>query len=152
VIKTDPNGKAPFRSPYPISPLEGAELWRVIDRSIHCGWIDPFRSNLGSRVVFMPKLDGTLWMCLDCRTVHAITVNDVYPLSNIEDLLNSMHGFCLFTKLDLAPGYNQICIATADRQKVAFTTTFGLCEWRDLPFGLANAPNHLMCIMNGILE
>ena len=151
-IKTDPNGKIPFRSPYRISPREEAELRRQIDKAIRCGWIQPSRSNFGSPVLFVPKPDGTLRMCIDYRAVNAITVKDRYPLPHIEDLLNSMHGSCWFTKLDLAAGYHQIRIATADRQKTAFTTKFGLYEWRVLPFGLANAPSQFMRMMNGILE
>jgi hypothetical protein len=84
--------------------------------------------------------------------VNAITVNDRYPLPHIEHLLNSMHGSCWFTKLDFEAGYHQICIATADRQKTAFTTKFGLYKWQVLPFGLANAPSHFMCMINSILE
>jgi len=91
-------------------------------------------------------------MCIDYRAVNAITVKDRYPLPHIEDLLNSTHGPCWFTKLDLAAGYHQIRIATADRQNTAFTTKFGLYKWRVLPFGLANAPCQFMHMMNGILE
>jgi hypothetical protein len=44
-IKTDANGKIPFRSPYRISPREDEELRRQIDKAIDCGWIQPSRSN-----------------------------------------------------------------------------------------------------------
>jgi hypothetical protein len=67
-------------------------------------------------------------MCIDYRAVTAITVKVPYPLPHIEDLLNSMYGACWFTKLDLVAGYHQIRIATANRQKTAFTTKFGLYE------------------------
>jgi len=62
---------------------------------------------------------------IDYRAVNAITIKDRYPLPDIEHLLNSMHGSCWFTKLDLVVGYHQIRIATADTYKMAFTTTFG---------------------------
>ena len=75
-----------------------------------------------------------------------------FPFADVEDLLNSMHGSCWFTKLDLAAGYHQIRIATAYRQKTAFSTEFGLYDWRVLPFGLAIAPSQFMRMMNGILE
>jgi hypothetical protein len=151
-IKTDPNGKILFRSPYHISPREEEELLTQIDKAISCGWIQPSRSNFGSPVLFVPKPDGTLGMCIDNRAVNAITVKDRYPLPHIEDLLNSMHGSYWFTKLALAAGYHQIRIATADREKTPFITKCGLYEWRVLPFGLANAPSQFMCMMNGMLE
>jgi hypothetical protein len=77
---------------------------------------------------------------------------DHYFLPHIEDLLNSIHDYFWFTKFDLAAGYHQIRIAAADRQKTAFTTTFGLYEWQVLPFGLANPSIQFTHAMNGILE
>ena len=71
-IKMDPNGKIPFRSPYRISPCEEEELWRQIDKAIRCSWIQPSRSNFGSPVLFVPKPDGTLCMCIDYRAVNAL--------------------------------------------------------------------------------
>jgi hypothetical protein len=54
--------------------------------------------------------------------------------------------------LDLAAGYHHIRITAADRQRKAFTTSFGLYEWRVLPLGLAITPIQFMRMMNGILE
>ena len=91
-------------------------------------------------------------MCINYSAVNAITVNDGCPRPHIEDLLHCRHGSCWFTKSDLAAGYHQIRIATANRRKTAFATEFDSCEWRDLPLDLANAPSLFMCMMNGILE
>jgi len=151
-IRTDPNGQIPFRSPYTISPREEAGLRRQIEQEIRSCWIQPSQSNFGSPVLFMPKPDGTLRMCIDSRAVCPITIKHRSPLPHIEDLLNFMHGSYWFTKVALAAGYDQIRIATADWQITAFTTKFGLYEWRVLLFGLANAPSQFMHIMNGILE
>ena len=152
IIITDPYGKLLFRSPYRISPQVEAEVRKEIDNAICCCWIQPSRSNFGSPVLIVPKPDGTLHMCIDNYGVKAIPGKDRYPLPHIEDLLNSMHGSCRFTKFDFAAGYHQICITTADRQKMAITTISGLYEWRVLPFSLANAPSQFMRMMNSILE
>jgi len=94
-----------------------------------------------------------MWrMCIDYCTVNTITVTDHWRLSLIEDLLNSIHSSCWFTQLDLVAAYHQILIATADRQRTAFATTFGLYEWRVLPFGMANAPSQFLRMMKSILE
>jgi len=112
-----------------------------MDKAICCGCIQHSRSNFGVPVLFVRNADGTLRMGIDYRAVNAITVKDRYPLPHTEDLLNSMHSSCWFTKLDMAAGYHQICIAMADRQKTALTTKLGLYEWQELPFGLVNAPS-----------
>jgi hypothetical protein len=150
-IVIEPGGKVPFRSPYRISPKEEAELRRQIEKALRNGWITPSSSNYGSPVLFVPKADGSLRMCIDYRAVNRITVKDRYPLPHIEDLSNGLEGSKVFSKLDLASGYHQIRIAPGDRQMTAFTTKFGLYEWRVLPFGLANAPSQFMRMMDGLL-
>jgi len=151
-LKTDPIGTILFHPPYRISPREEEEFRRNIGKAICCSGIQLTRSDFGSPVLFVAKPDSTRQMWIDYRPVNAITVKDRYPLPHIKDLLNYMHGSCLFTKFDLAAGYHQIHIAMANRLKTAFTTTFGLYEWQVLPFGLANAPSQFMCMINGILE
>jgi hypothetical protein len=151
-IVIEPGGlKVPFRSPYRISPKEEAELRRQIEKALRNGWITPSSSNYGSPVLFVPKGDTSLRMCIDYRAVNRITVKDRYPLPHIEDLFNGLEGSKVFSKLYLASGYHQIRIAPGDRQKTAFTTKFGLYEWRVLPFGLANAPSQFMRMMDGLL-
>jgi hypothetical protein len=148
----DPHGKILFLSPYCISSCKQEELGMQIEKAMCCGWIQPSRSHFSSPVLFVPKPDATLRMCTDYYTVNAITVNNSYPLRHIEDLLNSMHCFCSFTKLDLAAAYQQIPIAIADRQKMAYTIKYNLYEWRVQLSGLANAHRQFMCTTNGILK
>jgi hypothetical protein len=59
-IVIEPGGKAPFRSPYRISPREEAELRRQIEKALRNGWITPSSSNYGLPVLFVPKGDGSL--------------------------------------------------------------------------------------------
>jgi hypothetical protein len=51
----------------------------------------------------------------------------------MDDLLNEVHGSKHFTKLDLKPGYYQMCLRDSDREKTAFTTKYGLFEWTVIP-------------------
>jgi hypothetical protein len=133
-------------------PREEEELRKLIDKTICCSWIQPSWSNFGLPVLYVPKPDGTLCICINYRPVNAITFKDRYPLPPIEDLLNSMHGSCWFTKLDFAAGYHQIRIAAADGQKTVFTTKFGLYEWQVLTFGLAHTPSKFIRVMSVIFE
>jgi len=150
-IIMDPYGNILFHSPYSIPGEEEKELWRRIEKVICCGRIQPYQSSFGSPVLFMLKTYHMLRMCIDYGAVYAIMVKDLYTLPHIKCLLNSMHGSCWFTKLDLVAGYHQICITIADRHKMAFTTKIALYKWQLLQFGLANALSQFIHMLNGTL-
>ena len=54
----------------------------------------------------------------------------------------------MFTSLDLCSRYWQLRIREEDREKTAFTTRYGLYEWKVLPMGLTNAPATFQQTMN----
>jgi cytoskeleton-associated protein 5 len=62
----------------------------------------------------------------------------MYPLPNIQDLSNGLHGCTVFSKIDLVKGYHQIPVATAEIPKTAIIKPFSLFEYLFTPFGLSN--------------
>ena len=46
-----------------------------------------------------------LWFCLDYQKLNHVTHKDTYPLPEIDDTLDTLHGSILFTTLDLVSGY-----------------------------------------------
>ena len=150
-IVTDPNAKAPFKNPYQISRKEEEELRIQIEAALRNGWLTESTSEYGEPVIFIPKKDGTLRMCIDYRDLNRITTKDRFPLPSTEDLIDRLQGAKVFSKIDMYAGYNQMAIRPEDTHKTAFVTKFGLYEWRVLPFGLANGPAALMRMMDRIL-
>jgi len=102
-------------------------------------------------VLFVPKKDVKLRMCINYRGLNGATVKDRYPIPNIEDLLDKLTGASWFTKLDIASGYHQFAIAVKDRPKTAFVMKFGIFEWNVVPFGLCNGPSFFMHMMTKML-
>jgi len=91
-------------------------------------------------------------MCVNYRGLNVITAKDQYPLQYIEDLLDKLHGARVFTKLDLASGYQQVRVHSDDCHKTTFIVLDGFYEYKVIPFGLANAPATFMCMMHKILH
>eukprot|EP00961_Rhodomonas_salina_P178647 2409776-Rhodomonas_salina.1 len=57
---------------------------------IEAGIIPPSYSPYGAPVLFAPKKDGGLRLCLDYRALNAQTVKDRFPIPLAEDLFDCL--------------------------------------------------------------
>jgi hypothetical protein len=90
-------------------------------------------------------------MWVDYRSLNDVTIKNKYPLPRIEDLFDQMRGAKGFSKIDLRSDYHQMKIRPSDIPKTAFTTRYGLYEYKVMSFGLTNAPAYIMYLMNKIV-
>ncbi|SOV07450.1 uncharacterized protein UDID_18908 [Ustilago sp. UG-2017a] len=145
-------GKPPQGPLYLKGPKEMTELRRYLDENLEKGFIRPSKSPARSPVLFVPKKDGGLRLCVDYRGLNEITVKNRAPLPLIEEQLFLLRKARIYTKLDLRAAYNLIWIAKGDEWKTAFGTQLGLYEYLVMPFGLANAPAHFQSFINDIFR
>jgi hypothetical protein len=151
-IELEPGAKPPFMPIYHLSPRELEEVKTQLTNLIESGFIQPSKSPFGAPIIFVPKANGKLRMCVDYRQLNARTVKNRYPLPRIDELLDRLQGSSVFSKLDLQSGYWQIRIKPEDIPKTAFRTRYGHFEWKVLPFGLTNAPATFQALMNNVLR
>ena len=70
----------------------------------------------------------------------------------MKDIFNRLGGSSIFSTLDLKAGYHQIPLVESSKEKTAFITHYGLCEYNMIPFGLTNAPAVFQITMDYILH
>ena len=91
-------------------------------------------------------------MCVDYRKLNKVTINEPYPLPNIEDLIANIGSSKFITTLDLTKGYYQVPVNPQHREKTAFVTPYGKYEFLMMPFGLISAPSTFQRLMDGLLN
>ena len=131
-----------------MSVEELAELKKQLKDLLDKEYIRPSASPWGSPVLFVKKKDGSMRMCIDYRSLNAVTVNNKYPLPRIDDLLDQLRKANFFSKIDLRSGYHEMKIRPSDIPKTAFVTRYGQYEFNVVSFGLTNAPTCFMNMMN----
>jgi hypothetical protein len=147
-IQLEPNAQAPNRPAFRLPMSQRREVERKVAELLDSGGIQPSTSEFGAPVLFVPKPDGTLRMCIDYRALNKVTRKNKYPLPRIDDLMDNLAGAKCISSLDLTSGYNQFKLSATDVSKTAFNTYIGKYEWKVLPMGLTNAPAVFQAEMN----
>jgi RNase H-like domain found in reverse transcriptase/Reverse transcriptase (RNA-dependent DNA polymerase) len=102
--------------------------------------IEPATTEWASPIALGAKPDGSTRFCLDNRRLKAVNVRNSYPLTRIDECIDSLGDEKIFTTLDFNSGYWQIPVSPEDREKITFTSHEGLYWFLRMPFGLRNAP------------
>ena len=153
-IKLDlfPDAIPPFGGIYRLAAPEQKTLKDYIDDMLAKGLIRESSSRAASPVLFVPKADGSVRLCVDYRKLNTMTVPDRYPLPSADMLFDRLSHAKIFTKLDLRSAYHRIRVAEGDEWKTAFRTRYGLFEYLVMPFGLTNAPAVFQRHVNDVLR
>ena len=82
-----------------------------IQEMLDGGTIQPSQLPWCNAVVLVRKKDGSLQFCIDFRHLNTQTKKDAYPLSCMQETMESMVGTQHFSCMDLKSGFWQVKMA-----------------------------------------
>ena len=91
-----------------------------------------------ANVVMVKKTNGKWRICVDYTDLNKASPKDYFPLSRIDQLVDTTAGHELMHFMDAYSGYNQIQMHEPDKIKTTFLTDGMLYCYKVIPFGLKN--------------
>jgi len=138
----------PWGTIYPMSAYQLEQLNQYLHKMLAEGKIVHSKSPAGAPILYVPKPDGRLRLCIDYRQRNKLTILNKYPLPLMTELRERVAGPTIFTKLDLKDSYHLNRIKKGDKWKTAFRTRSGHYESKVIPCGLVNARATFQAMMN----
>ena len=78
-------------------------------------------------------------MCVDySQTINIYTELDTCPLPRIDDMINNLSKYSVFSTFDLRSAYHQAELVPSERKFTAFEANGNLFEFTRIPFGVKN--------------
>ena len=81
-------------------------------------WVNP--------VVVVPKSGGDIRLCIDMRRANKAILRERHPIPTVDEIMQSLNGSKVFSKLDLKWGYHQLELTPESRGITTFVTHCGL--------------------------
>ena len=91
-------------------------------------------------------------VCLDLRSLNAITIPVDYPIPLIADLFRKLRGFVIASSLDLRSSYTQFRLREEDQEKTTFRHQGETLMFKRACFGLRNMTSFFQTVMTDILR
>lgn len=138
---------APYRGGSKTGEKEKQEIEKILNHQL----MEPAHTKWNAPIIFAPKKNGTLRLCVEYWEVNADTNRDSYSIIRIDECLGALGEVASLFSLDVNFGYWQIEIEKSNSVKTAFTSHHGLYRFSVMPFGLQNAPGTIQRAMGVIL-
>ncbi|RWR99670.1 Retrovirus-related Pol polyprotein from transposon 17.6-like protein, partial [Dinothrombium tinctorium] len=151
-VNIETEGPPVKRAMYRCPIVHREPMKKILNELLKANVIRPSKSCYASPVLLRLKANGKDYRLLgDFRGLNATIKNDNnYPLPRIDDLIDSIYGSSVFSKLDSHSGFFTLRIAEKDKFKTAIITPYGLFEFNRLPQGLKISPNNFQMAMEKV--
>ena len=145
-------GSSPLHIPPRRLPFhKRQEVKKLLDNMLARGIIERSSSPWFFPIALVKKKDGSTWLCVDFRKLNMVTEKDAHLIPRLDETFDHLSGTAWSSTLDLASGYWQVKLKDSDKEKTAFSMSFGLYQFQVMPFVLCNAPATFQRLMEAVL-
>ncbi|XP_054260530.1 uncharacterized protein LOC128985173 [Macrosteles quadrilineatus] len=103
------------------------------------GIIEESRSPWRAQVLVVSSDNHKQRMVVDySQTINRFTELDAFPLPRIDDIVNKVASYKVYSSIDLKSAYHQIPITENDKPYTAFEACGNLYQFTRVPFGVRN--------------
>ena len=107
-------------------------------------WVSP--------VVVAPKPNGEIRLCVDMRRANEAIIRERHPLPTIDEVIHSVNGSQVFSKIDLKWGFHQVELDEESRRVTTFAVLDRLFQYKRLAFGVSSAPELYQKLVRDLLK
>lgn len=130
---------------YRLPQAQTEEIHNQVKGLLREGIIEPSVSPYNAPLLLVPKKGQTdlkKWrLVVDFRKLNDKIVNDKFPLTRLDDILDKLGRAKYFSTLDMTSSFHQIELEPDSRPFTAFSTLDGHYQYTRLPFGLKISSN-----------
>ena len=125
------------------------EIQRLLDEDV----IELSDSPWRAQIVLTSNENRKRRMVVDfSRTINKFTLLDAYPLPRIDDVVQSIAEYRVFSVIDLSNAYYQVEICPADRPFTAFQAGNKLFHYKRIPMGVTNGVSAFQRFMHEFIS
>ena len=118
---------------------DSAFIDEEVKRLLKEGIIEPSLSPWRAQVVVTKDENHKTRLAIDySQTINRFTLLDAFPLPRINDMVNKIAQYRVFSTIDLRSAYHQVPLKDKDKPYTAFEARGNLYQFTRLPFGVTN--------------
>lgn len=132
---SNPNHSIPYQTCLSVRKFQQLEFEKMLSQNV----IEPAQTEWAAPIVFAPKKDGSLRICVNYRILSSLTRRYSYPIPRMDECIGSPGEATVFSTLDANSGNWNVIIEDEYQEKTAFSSHRGLYRFIHMPIGLKNA-------------
>jgi hypothetical protein len=114
-IDLQPGKELSYRLIYPLLQTELVALKEFLKENLKKGFIRKSKSLASTPILFVPKKDRGLYLCIDYRSLNTVTIKNRYLLLLITEIIDRVTRANYFSKIDLKDIYYRLRIKKGDK-------------------------------------